>query len=582
MKFENKFDITYDFLQKGTKRRSGKSIKRVDFIVAHDTGNKNSTARNNFDYYRRNDASASAHTFIDDNEILEIIPATQSNPEKAWHVRYNVPADDLAYDNDANDGAIGIELCYGDNINFDKAYNKYVWYIVYIMKLYNLSPYTDLIGHFMLDPSRRSDPVNALRFGNKTWKEFQLDVINLFEKHKNEVIKPVDDKEVKPKLKDKSKPNLRPGMKSEYVLLLENTLLNLGYFENKEYLDDFYGQHTKQMVIDFQQDEDIMVDGLTGPQTWKHLQKAVERTNDESSVSFLKQGMSGKEVAELENKLEDLGYSLGSYKDDFYGLATVNAVKRFQKDHGLAVDGVYGPNTQKALKDSYKSLEEQPTISSAYQKMRLYDSDVHIYKTKANDEVTVEVGRYGVFERLSNMFKNAKAKAKINGGFFGGNKEHLGTLIRDGLYYYPPNKVFIDFIYYKNGETEIKHLNKKELAPLQNSAHWAIGTSWSLMQEGEINTQNADRISHSRWRNPRTFLGQKKDGSFILCVVDGRSKASKGVTANQEAKIAKRLGLWNAVNLDGGGSSEMMVGNKIVNSPSDGVERKIGTAIVVY
>jgi exopolysaccharide biosynthesis protein len=41
------------------------------------------------------------------------------------------------------------------------------------------------------------------------------------------------------------------------------------------------------------------------------------------------------------------------------------------------------------------------------------------------------------------------------------------------------------------------------------------------------------------------------------------------------------LGLWNAVNLDGGGSSEMIVAGKIMNNPSDKDERLIGSAIVV-
>ena len=41
------------------------------------------------------------------------------------------------------------------------------------------------------------------------------------------------------------------------------------------------------------------------------------------------------------------------------------------------------------------------------------------------------------------------------------------------------------------------------------------------------------------------------------------------------------LNLKNAVNLDGGGSSEMVVNRKIVNDPSDGSERRVGTAIVV-
>jgi exopolysaccharide biosynthesis protein len=70
-------------------------------------------------------------------------------------------------------------------------------------------------------------------------------------------------------------------------------------------------------------------------------------------------------------------------------------------------------------------------------------------------------------------------------------------------------------------------------------------------------------------------------GSFALCVIDGRTSKSKGVTAEQEAEVAKFLKCYNAANLDGGGSSEMVVGNETVNIPSDGQSRAIGSAIVV-
>jgi len=126
MDFKTKFEITYDFLKMGSKRRSGKKINKVGFVVGHDTGNKNSTAANNVAYYKRVDEYASAHTFIDDKDIIEIIPVTKGQIEKAWHVRYDAPTDNLTYENDANDSSIGVELCYGDNIDFEKAYQKYV------------------------------------------------------------------------------------------------------------------------------------------------------------------------------------------------------------------------------------------------------------------------------------------------------------------------------------------------------------------------------------------------------------------------------------------------------------------------
>jgi exopolysaccharide biosynthesis protein len=83
-------------------------------------------------------------------------------------------------------------------------------------------------------------------------------------------------------------------------------------------------------------------------------------------------------------------------------------------------------------------------------------------------------------------------------------------------------------------------------------------------------------------RAPRTALGVTKDGHILLVVVDGRQpEHSIGMTLTELAGFMKELGAIQAMNLDGGGSSEMTVGDDVVNQPSDGRERAVGTAIVV-
>src|SRR5262245_56525631 len=100
MAFAMKYTITPAHLTKPSKRRSGQAVDpTARFVVAHDTGTVNSTARNNVTHYEntRNEISASAHLFVDDREILECIPALTASPEKAWHVRYNVARDNELY-----------------------------------------------------------------------------------------------------------------------------------------------------------------------------------------------------------------------------------------------------------------------------------------------------------------------------------------------------------------------------------------------------------------------------------------------------------------------------------------------------
>lgn len=57
---------------------------------------------------------------------------------------------------------------------------------------------------------------------------------------------------------------------------------------------------------------------------------------------------SGADVLELQRQLDELGYAVGAL-DGLYGLDTASAVRAFQRDHGLEVDGIAGPQTQAAL-----------------------------------------------------------------------------------------------------------------------------------------------------------------------------------------------------------------------------------------
>ena len=82
-------------------------------------------------------------------------------------------------------------------------------------------------------------------------------------------------------------------------------------------------------------------------------------------------------------------------------------------------------------------------------------------------------------------------------------------------------------------------------------------------------------------RAPRTAVGITKDSHVLLAVVDGRQTNSIGCTLSEMAVLMQEMGAVDAVNFDGGGSSEMVIKNEIINSPSDGSERKVGAALVV-
>jgi hypothetical protein len=85
-------------------------------------------------------------------------------------------------------------------------------------------------------------------------------------------------------------------------------------------------------------------------------------------------------------------------------------------------------------------------------------------------------------------------------------------------------------------------------------------------------------------RHPRTMIGVDESGAIWLVTVDGRQpKLSSGMSLAELQRLARRLRLVDALNLDGGGSTTMWVTGKIVNSPSDAAgPRKVSDALLVF
>ncbi len=84
-------------------------------------------------------------------------------------------------------------------------------------------------------------------------------------------------------------------------------------------------------------------------------------------------------------------------------------------------------------------------------------------------------------------------------------------------------------------------------------------------------------------RNPRTMAGVERDGDLLLVAVDGRVPGySAGLDFEEEAAVMRSLGACDALNLDGGGSTTMVIRGTMVTRPSDATgERPIGDAILV-
>lgn len=83
--------------------------------------------------------------------------------------------------------------------------------------------------------------------------------------------------------------------------------------------------------------------------------------------------------------------------------------------------------------------------------------------------------------------------------------------------------------------------------------------------------------------HPRTAAGRTADGRLLLLVVDGRQPVSRGVDLGQLAHIMEDIGAVDALNLDGGGSSALVVNGTLLNRPAGtSVEREVMSALVTF
>lgn len=98
-----------------------------------------------------------------------------------------------------------------------------------------------------------------------------------------------------------------------------------------------------------------------------------------------------------------------------------------------------------------------------------------------------------------------------------------------------------------------------------------------------MNGQPTIRSGDGGWGiQPRTVIGQRKDGAVLMLVIDGRQTNSLGATLKNVQDILLQYDCYNAFNLDGGASSTMVYNNKLVNKPSDIMgERYVPTAFII-
>ena len=220
------------------------------------------------------------------------------------------------------------------------------------------------------------------------------------------------------------------------------------------------------------------------------------------------------------------------------------------------------------------SSGESTDSSVTLETYREYDTDIYVATISVSDISSLKAAfaenTYGknVTAKTSEIAEDVNALLAINGDYYG--VQESGYVIRNGVLYRDTARSGQqDLVIYSDGSTEFIYEDEVTAEELIEKGAWQVlSFGPALIDEGKISVTEDDEVGKAMESNPRTAIGFLKDGTIVFVVSDGRTDESEGLSLYQLAEFMESLGVVNAYNLDGGGSSTMVYGGKLVNNPT--------------
>ncbi|MGC9326532.1 MAG: phosphodiester glycosidase family protein, partial [Candidatus Hinthialibacter sp.] len=218
-----------------------------------------------------------------------------------------------------------------------------------------------------------------------------------------------------------------------------------------------------------------------------------------------------------------------------------------------------------------------------------------------SDYIFGVLGAFGVLLPPTHFSQQSGAIAVVNGSYFSKKPTraqglvvahnrvlyppHAGGSLRGAVGFSPSNVLF-DWI----GIDDISGFRLQSKKPGWNDCHSALGAGPMLIRKGKPRTSAEMEGFNLEQFAPRTAIGQIQDGRILLLVIDGRQPDwSEGVTLPELTEILVNRQSIDALNLDGGGSSTLVIQNQVINRPSDfalpgqpGRERSVANVIALF
>ena len=194
----------------------------------------------------------------------------------------------------------------------------------------------------------------------------------------------------------------------------------------------------------------------------------------------------------------------------------------------------------------------------------IYIRDIECFRTAFAED---RFGR-GLTEMPVDINKRARGVVAVNGDYYGTRTD--GVVIRNGELYRDKSLTMDVCALYWNGVMETytrRQFDARKAMEAGCYQAWHFGPML-LDENGKPKTSFSNASIGPK--NPRTVLGYYEPGHYCFVVVDGRSSDSDGLTIKVLAKLMSKLGCQRAYNMDGGATSMLLIGNKVVSHPYNG------------
>ena len=212
-------------------------------------------------------------------------------------------------------------------------------------------------------------------------------------------------------------------------------------------------------------------------------------------------------------------------------------------------------------------------VSITVKEYREYDSAIYVADITVSDvsylKTALASNTYGrnITETTSNIASENNAILAINGDYYGARQS--GYVIRNGSLYRNSSGNRDSLAIMKNGEFEFVTEGETSAETLlENGALQVFSFGPVLLEDGSISVTENEEVGMAMASNPRTAIGYLGKNHYVFVVSDGRTSESAGLSLYELASFMKSLGVSDAYNLDGGGSSTMVFKGEVINTPT--------------